>query len=142
VNRKSLFGDWEGATIVGAQHKGSLLTHVERKTLVTTISKLTRPMAKAPHRATVQRLKPLHDHVHTTTYDNGKEFPGNRQIAHILHAQIFFATPYHAWERVMKENTNGLIRDFFPNGTDFTTIHAVTVAKVERLLNRRPRKSL
>ena len=51
-------------------------------------------------------------------------------------------TPYHAWERGVNENTNGLIRDFFPKGTDFATIHPATVAKVERLLNRRPRKSL
>lgn len=142
VNRKSRLGDWEGDTIVGAQHKGALLTHVERKTLFTTISKLTRPTAKATHRATVHRLKPWRDHVHTITYDNGKEFAGHRQTAHILHAQIFFATPYHAWERGVNENTNGLIRDFFPKGTDFSTIHPATVAKVERLLNRRPRKSL
>jgi IS30 family transposase len=51
-----------------------------------------------------------------------------------------FATPYHAWERGVNENTNGLIRDFFPKGTDFTTNHLATVARVERLLNRRPKK--
>ena len=142
VDRKSRLGDWEGDTIVGAHHQGALLTHVERKSLFTTISKLPRPTAHATHRATVRRLKPLRDHVHTITYDNGKEFAGHRHTAHRLHAQIFFATPYHAWERGVNENTNGLIRDFFPKGTDFTTIHPATVAKVERLLNRRPRKSL
>ena len=57
-------------------------------------------------------------------------------------ATIFFATPYHAWERGLNENTNGLIRDFFPKGTDFSTIANAEVAKVERLLNARPRKSL
>ena len=119
-----------------------LLTHVERKSLFTTISKLSRPTAQATHRATVHRLNPLRDHVHTITYDNGKEFAGHRKTAQCLHAHIFFATPYHAWERGVNENTNGLIRDFFPKGTDFTTIHPATVAKVERLLNRRPRKSL
>lgn len=142
VASKSRLGDWEGDTIVGAQHKGALLTHVERKSLFTTISKLLRPTAKAAHRATVHRLTPFRDHVHTITYDNGKEFAGHRETAHILRAQVFFATPYHAWERGVNENTNGLIRDFFPKGTDFSTIHPATVAKVERLLNRRPRKSL
>lgn len=142
VNSKSRLGDWEGDTIVGAQHNGALLTHVERKSLFTTISKLVRPTAKATHRATVHRLSPLRDYVHTITYDNGKEFAGHRQTAHLLQAQVFFATPYHAWERGVNEHTNGLIRDFFPKGTDFTTIHPATVAKVERLLNRRPRKSL
>ena len=142
VNSKARLGDWEGDTIMSAQHNGALLTHVERKSLFTTISKLVRPTAKAAHRATVHRLIPLRDYVHTITYDNGKEFAGHRKTAHRLHAQVFFATPYHAWERGVNENTNGLIRDFFPKGTDFTTIHPATVAKVERLLNRRPRKSL
>jgi IS30 family transposase len=142
VDRKSRLGDWEGDTIVGAQHKGALLTHVERKSLFTTISKLPRPTATAAHRATVHRLIPSRNYVHTITYDNGKEFAGHRETAHILRAQVFFATPYHARERGVNENTNGLIRDFFPKGTDFTTIHPATVAKVEHLLNRRPRKSL
>jgi transposase, IS30 family len=142
VAAKTRLGDWEGDTIVGTQRKGALLTHVERKSLFTTISKLPRPTATATHRATVHRLNPLRDHVHTITYDNGKEFAGHRDTADILCAQVFFATPYHAWERGVNENTNGLIRDFFPKGTDFTTIHPATVARVERLLNRRPRKSL
>lgn len=142
VAAKSRLGDWEGDTIVGARHQGGLLTHVERRSLFTIISKLSRPTAQATHRATVHRLKPLRHYVHTITYDNGKEFAGHRDTAQCLHAHVFFATPYHAWERGVNENTNGLIRDFFPKGTDFSTIHPATVAKVERLLNRRPRKSL
>jgi IS30 family transposase len=142
VGDKSRLGDWEGDTIVGTQHRGALLTHVERKSLFTTISKLDRATAKATHSATVRRLKPLRRNVHTITYDNGKEFAAHQKTAQTLKALVFFATPYHAWERGVNENTNGLIRDFFPKGTDFTTIHHATVAKVERLLNRRPRKSL
>jgi transposase, IS30 family len=76
------------------------------------------------------------------TFDNGKEFAAHQDIAYALKAKIFFATPYHAWERGLNENTNGLIRDFFPKGTDFSTIPSAEVAKVERLLNARPRKSL
>ena len=70
------------------------------------------------------------------------EFAAHQDIAHALKTKIFFATPYHAWERGLNENTNGLIRDFFPKGTDFSTISSAEVAKVERLLNARPRKSL
>ena len=142
VTAKSRLGDWEGDTRVGTRHHGRLLTHVERKSLFTIISKLSRPTAQATPRATVHRLKPLRRHVHTITYDNGKEFARHRNTAQCLQAHVFFATPYHAWERGVNENTNGLIRDFFPKGTDFSTIHPATVAKVERLLNRRPRKSL
>ena len=93
-------------------------------------------------KAAVRRLQPIGDFVHTITFDNGKEFAAHQDIAHALKTKIFFATPYHAWERGLNENTNGLIRDFFPKGTDFSTISSAEVAKVERLLNARPRKSL
>jgi IS30 family transposase len=142
VARKARLGDWEGDTVVSAGHKGGLLTLVERKSQLTKISKLRRSTARATQRATVRRLKPIHNFVHTITFDNGKEFAAHQDIAHALNAKIFFATPYHAWERGLNENTNGLIRDFFPKGTDFSTISNAEVAKVEHLLNARPRKSL
>ena len=142
VAHKARLGDWEGDTVASAGHKGGLLTLVERKSLLTKISKLRRSTARATQKATVRRLKPIGDFVHTITFDNGKEFAAHQGIAHALTAKIFFATPYHAWERGLNENTNGLIRDFFPKGTDFSTISNAEVAKVERLLNARPRKSL
>ena len=142
VARKARLGDWEGDTVVSAGHNGGLLTLVERKSKLTKISKLRRSTARATQRATVRRLKPINNFVHTITFDNGKEFAAHQDIAHALKARIFFATPYHAWERGLNENTNGLIRDFFPKGTDFSTISNAEVAKIERLLNARPRKSL
>jgi IS30 family transposase len=142
VARKARLGDWEGDTVVSAGHNGGLLTLVERKSKLTKISKLRRSTARATQRATVRRLKPINNFVYTITFDNGKEFAAHQDIAHALKARIFFATPYHAWERGLNENTNGLIRDFFPKGTDFSTISNAEVAKVERLLNARPRKSL
>ncbi len=142
VARKARLGDWEGDTVVSAGHNGGLLTLVERKSKLTKISKLRRSTARATQRATVRRLKPINNFVHTITFDNGKEFAAHQDIAHALKARIFFATPYHAWERGLNENTNGLIRDFFPKGTDFSTISNAEVTKVERLLNARPRKSL
>ena len=142
VARKARLGDCEGDTVVSAGHKGGLLTLVERKSQLTKISKLRRSTARSTQRATVRRLKPISSFVHTITFDNGKEFAAHQDIAHALKTKIFFATPYHAWERGLNENTNGLIRDFFPKGTDFSTISNAEVAKVERLLNARPRKSL
>ena len=142
VARKARLGDWEGDTVVSAGHNGGLLTLVERKSKLTKISKLRRSTARATQRATVRRLKPINNFVHTITFDNGKEFAAHQDIAHALKARIFFATPYHAWERGLNENTNGLIRDFFPKGIDFSTISNAEVARVERLLNARPRKSL
>ncbi len=142
VARKSRIGDWEGDTVVGARHKGGLLTLVERKTGLAKIVLLARATASATRAAAVRRLRPVGDLVHTITFDNGKEFAGHQSIAKALDAKIFFATPYHAWERGINENTNGLIRDFFPKGTDFSTVTSAEVARVERLLNSRPRKTL
>jgi transposase, IS30 family len=142
VDRRTRVGDWEGDTLAGAGHRGGLLTLVERKTMLTKIALLPRATATITRRAAVRKLRSVGDFVHTITFDNGKEFAGHQDIACALDAKIFFATPYHAWERGLNENTNGLIRDFFPKGTDFSTITAAEVAKVERLLNSRPRKSL
>src|SRR6516162_6128143 len=135
VARKTRLGDWEGDTVVSAGRKGGLLTLVERKTKLTKIAKLPRATARATQKAAVRRLKPIADFVHTITFDNGKEFATHQDITHALKATIFFATPYHAWERGLNENTNGLIRDFFPKGTDFSTIANAEVAKVERHAN-------
>ena len=142
VDRKTRVGDWEGDTVVSAGHKGGILTLVERKTKLTKIAKLPRTTSVATRKAAVRRLKPIDQFVHTITFDNGKEFADHQNMASALTADIFFAKPYHAWERGLNENTNGLIRDFFPKGTDFSTITAAEIAKVERLLNSRPRKSL
>jgi len=91
VARKARLGDWEGDTVVSAGHNGGLLTLVERKSKLTKISK----PARATQRATVRRLKPINNFVHTITFDNGMEFAAHQDIAHALKARIFFATPYH-----------------------------------------------
>ena len=93
-----------------------MLTLVERKTQLAKITKLPRATARATQKAAVRRLQPIGDFVHTITFDNGKEFAAHQDIAHALKTKIFFATPYHAWERGLNENTNGLIRDSLPKG--------------------------
>src|SRR5208283_3535172 len=80
-------GDWEGDTVVGAGHKGGLLTLVERKTQLSKIIKLPRSTARATQKAAVRRLKPIGNFVHTITFDNGKEFAAHQDIADALNAK-------------------------------------------------------
>jgi len=142
VDRKRRVGDWEGDTVMGAGRRGALLTLVERKTRLTRLALLARATAHATSKAAISRLKPFGALVRTITFDNGKEFADHKTIARALRAKIYFARPYHAWERGLNENTNGLLRDFFPKRSDFTKLTHAEVARVERLLNTRPRKCL
>jgi transposase, IS30 family len=78
----------------------------------------------------------------TITLDNGKEFAEHQRLGADLVADIYFAKPYHSWERGLNENTNGLLRQFFPKGTDFSKITSYQLKKIEDKLNDRPRKTL
>jgi len=80
--------------------------------------------------------------VHTITSDNGREFAAHEAIAEALSAEFYFAHPYHSWERGLNENTNGLVRQYFPQGNDFTAITDQQVQAVAERLNERPRKTL
>ena len=142
VEQKRRVGDWEGDTMLGAGRRGALLSLVERRSKLLKLALLPGATAEATQRAIVRKLRPTRQRVHTITFDNGKEFANHKAIARALGSRTYFARPYHAWERGLNENTNGLVRDFFPKGTDFTTISAADVAMVERLLNARPRKTL
>lgn len=142
VDQRRRIGDWEGDTMMGCNRRGALLTLVERRTRVLKMKLLPQATTALTSRAIIRRMKRIAKRVHTITFDNGKEFAGHAEIALALNARIYFARPYHAWERGLNENTNGLIRDFFPKGTDFTKLSHAQVARVERLLNDRPRKIL
>ena len=76
------------------------------------------------------------------TFDNGKEFAEHAMLTRHLGLEVYFADPYASWQRGTNENTNGLLRQFFPKGTDFTQISHREVARVEQLLNERPRRRL
>lgn len=142
VARRERIGDWEADTIVGKNHQQAIVSLVERKSLLTRLEKVTRKTGEAVKRATVKALKPLSERVHTITSDNGKEFAAHEGIAELLHAAFYFAHPYHSWERGTNENTNGLVRQYFPKGTDFSKITPREVKAVEKRLNNRPRKTL
>ncbi|MGZ5022757.1 MAG: IS30 family transposase [Chthoniobacterales bacterium] len=142
VATKSRIGDWEADTIIGARHKGVIMSHVERKSWYTKLAKLPDRSAGSVVRACRRTLLPLAHCIKTITYDNGKEFASHAEIDTALHAKSFFAKPYHSWERGLNEHTNGLVRQYFPKGTDFSTISNADVQRVEDKLNSRPRKIL
>lgn len=142
VDKKSRIGDWEGDLIVGANHRGAILSHVDRKSKYTKLVLLPDKQADSVKKACRNVLRKLKDHIKTITYDNGKEFAGHRKIAEMLQCDIYFARPYHSWERGLNEHTNGLVRQYFPKRTDLTKLTKAEVQAVEDRLNRRPRKCL
>ena len=142
VARKGRFGDWEADTIVGARHKGGIVSIVERKSKLTRLRKLATKEAAEMRQTSVELLRPLAAKVHTITVDNGKEFCQHEQIAAGLQARIYFAHPYASWERGLNENTNGLVRQYFPKKYEFARITDKDLQQVEDLLNNRPRKTL
>jgi IS30 family transposase len=142
VDAKNRIGDWEIDTVIGENHKGALLTIVERKSKFTLIKKLFNKQADHVADSTVRLLSPYHKKVFTITSDNGKEFAKHDRISKKLRANVYFAHPYHAWERGLNENTNGLIRQYFPKKTNFEKVKDESIQFVIDRLNNRPRKSL
>jgi len=142
VETRERVGDFEGDTIAGVKHRGAIVSLVERKTKVTRLALIPKAGAEETHNAMITALTKLQKYVLTITTDNGKEFAKHADTAKKLDADCFFANPYHAWERGLNENTNGLVRQYFPKGTDFTKITHSEIRDVEFLLNTRPRKSL
>ena len=142
VASKGRFGDWEADTIVGARHKGGILSAVERKSKLARLRKLATKAAAEMKDNSIELLGPLAAKVHTITVDNGKEFCEHELIAVGLQARIYFAHPYASWERGLNENTNGLVRQYFPKKSDFARISTADLQRVEDLLNNRPRKTL
>lgn len=142
VDKKERIGDWETDTILGKQGGCVILTLTERKTKFVIIRKLKSKNAKELAQKVIAVLKPYRDKVKTITMDNGFEFYEHSAFAKALAIETYFAFPYHSWERGLNENTNGLILQYFPKGTDFNRISHQQIAKVQHELNNRPRKTL
>jgi len=143
VEQRRRFGDWESDTVEGAKGRGVLVTHVERKSRYLVVAKLPDKRAATLASRSIRRLGRLPQSLlKTLTCDNGKEFAEHHQIAGKLKTRVYFADPHAPWQRATNENTNGLLRQFFPKGTDFSRVSHRQVAKVQRLLNNRPRKCL
>jgi len=143
VEERRRFGDWEGDTVVGQARRGGLMTLVERKSGFALVGKVERLKTRNVTRSVTRRLTLLPPGLrHTVTFDNGKEFADHQRIARATGIDIYFARPYHAWERGTNESFNGLLRQFFPKGTDFKGTSPLEVKHVLDLLNDRPRKRL
>jgi transposase, IS30 family len=143
INRRRRYGDWEGDTLVGHGRRSALVTLVERKCGYTRIGRADDMTAATTTGVTRRRLSDLPARWRRSiTFDNGKEFMDYQRISRLLRLDVYFALPYCSWQRGTSENTNGLLRQFFPKGTDFTRISHQAVARAETLLNERPRKRL
>jgi len=139
VNDRSRYGDWEADLICG---KTYLVTLVERKSRFTLIGHVERKTAEAVSAEIIGLLKPYRSLVRTITYDNGNEFSRHEKINEELGCRSYFAKPYHSWERGTNENTNGLIRQYFPKREKLRDASPEKISFVTEQLNHRPRKVL
>ena len=142
VSTRKRLGDWEVDTLIGKQQKQALLTLTERKSRFTLLGKLSRRTAQTVRQQVCKLLLPVRDKVHTLTSDHGKEFADHAQIAESLQLKFYFAHPYAAWERGTNENTNGLLRQYFPKKSDLQFVSNKKIEKAMSRLNFRPRKCL
>jgi len=142
INNKERYGDWEIDTIIGKNHKGAIVTIVERKSSFILIRKLKGKNASELAKETIRLMMPYKELVHSITSDNGTEFANHEYIAQKLNAQFYFAHPYSSWERGLSEYSNKLIRQYVPKKTDFEEYSIEYLNKVNIKLNNRPRKLL
>lgn len=142
VDEKKRLGDWEIDTIIGKEHQKAIVTLVERVSKFTLIGQVGTKKADFVTAQIIRLLETLKPYVLTITADNGSEFAYHEQIAALLGANVYFAHPYHSWERGLNENTNGLIRQYIPKGKDFAELTDADIIGIQEKLNNRPRKSL
>ena len=142
IELRERIGDWEADTMIGAGQQGAIVTLVERKSRFTLVEKVAHRTADATEKAIVRLLLAHISQVLTITFDNGKEFTNHEEIARQLQADMYFAHTYASWERGTNENTNGLIRQYIPKGTDFSSITDDQISFIKERLNHRPRKCL
>jgi IS30 family transposase len=141
VASRGRIGDWEIDTVHG-RGKACLVTVVERKTGLVRIGQIQRATKELTLERTVELLWAERKRVKTITADNGTEFHNYRELESILGTRVYFATPHHAWERGTNENTNGLIRQYLPKGTNLGRITQGQCDRIAEWLNNRPRLRL
>lgn len=141
VEARKQSGHWEADTMLGS--KGRLGTAVERKSRYVIIARLPDGRACEFNAAAIRHFRKIpRAQRKTLTTDNGSEFIEHKTLASRLGFKTFFADPFASWQRGSNENTNGLIRQYFPKGTDFSKVSYQRVAKIAMKLNNRPRKCL
>ena len=140
VERRERIGDWEGDTIISKDNQ-HILTHVERKSGLLFADKLERGTAELTKVKTIERFENMpKSKKHTITYDNGVTFAEYEMTEKKTGMDIYFANPYHSWERGTNENANGLLRQFFPKKSSFAMITQEQLDEATDLINNRPRK--
>ena len=143
VDLKERFGDWEGDSIEGSKGSGAIASHVERKSRYLIAAKLPDRKADTMAQRSIKAFWRVPKSLRKTlTVDNGKEFSFFKQIENKTGLVVYFADPYAAWQRGLNENTNKLLRQYFPKGMDFRKLTDIDCALKVKLLNSRPRKCL
>ena len=140
VDEKSEIDHWEGDTVHGQD--GYFVTLVERAIKTFLYARVKRKTKRAVGRAVARLLMPYKGLCHTITFDNGGEFADHEKIAERLGCRIYFAKPYHSWQRGLNENTNGLLRRYFPKKTKIQNVSKLRLEEIQLLINCRPRKTL
>ena len=143
VNKRERLGDWEADTFYGAKRQGCVATVVERKSGYLVAQKMPDARAVSLNAALLEGLKPIRPELlKTLTVDNGKEFSGFKELEQATGLTVYFAHPYSAWERGTNENTNGLLRQYFPRRKDLSDLTEEQLQHAVAKLNNRPRKRL
>jgi len=143
VEDRIIPGHWEGDLIMGKDHKSAIGTIVERTTRTVILVPLKAKDAPSVRKAFAKELKTLPSQMTVTlTYDRGKEMSEHKLFTKETNMQVYFCDPHSPWQRGTNENTNMLIRDFFPKQTDFSKFTRKEIKHVQKLLNERPRKTL
>ena len=143
VADKARFGDWESDTMEGAKSKGGLATHVERKSCYLVAGKVIDKRSDTFMKTSIELFRSIKSGlIKTFTVDNGSEFAKFKKLENATASKVFFADPYAPWQRGLNENTNGLLRRFFPKGCNFHEISDKVIKQAVEKLNHRPRKSL
>lgn len=143
VQDRRRFGDWEIDTVEGGKGQGLILTCVERKSRYVLLGKLADKKSQPLSRIGCAMMKGLPQKLRRTmTADNGKEFTDFKRMEQGLKMKVYFANPHAPWERGTNQNTNGLLRDWLPKGCDMRQVSARELARIQRLMNNRPRKCL
>ena len=140
VELKEEIGHWEGDTVYGQD--GYFVTLTERVSKLFLTVRVKHKTKKAVGSAIKRMLKPYQRLCKTITFDNGGEFAGHESIAKALRCKVYFAKPYHSWQRGLNENTNGLLRRFFPKGMKIAGLTKKEIEQAQLLINIRPRKAL
>jgi IS30 family transposase len=143
VATRERLGDWEGDTVEGAKGTGALATHVERKSRYLVAVKLADKKAATMNAQSIEAFLKLPEHIRLTlTVDNGREFSRFKELEAETGLSVYFADPYAAWQRGTNENTNGLLRFYFPKGMNFQEVTDEELEAAVERINHRPRKCL